>query len=88
MYAIVFGSKRFYQYGFDRHVIVQTDHKPLGRNQEKILYAAPARLQKMLLQLQKLNLEFQHLPDALSMKFSQDTYPEIVNKGLDACFQL
>ena len=43
-----------------------------------------------LLQLQKFDLEFQHLPgkpiplaDALSRKFSQDTYPEI-SKGLDA----
>ena len=90
MYAIVFGSKLFYQYVYGRHVIVQTDHKPLVAIKKKPLYAAPARLQRMLLQLQKFDLEFQHLPgksiplaDALSRKFSQDTYPEI-GKGIDA----
>ena len=90
MYAILFGAKRFYQFVYGRHVIVQTDHKPLVAIKKKPLHAAPARLQRMLLQLQKFDLEFQHLPgksiplaDTLSRKFTQDTYPEI-GKGLEA----
>ena len=90
MYAILFGAKRFYQFVYGRHVIVQTDHKLLVAIKKKPLHAAPARLQRMLLQLQKFDLEFQHLPgksiplaDTLSRKFTQDTYPEI-GKGLEA----
>ena len=90
MYAILFGAKRFYQFVYGRHVVVQTDHKPLVAIKKKSLHAAPARLQRMLLQLQKFDLEFQHLPgksiplaDALSRKFTHDTYPEI-GKSLDA----
>ena len=90
MYAILFGAKRFYQFVYGRHVIVQADHKPLVAIKKKPLHAAPARLQRMLLQLQKFDLEFQHLPgksiplaDTLSRKFTQDTYPEI-GKGLEA----
>ena len=90
MYAILFGAKRFYQFVYGRHVKVQTDHKPLVAIKKKPLHAAPARLQRMLLQLQKFDLEFQHLPgksiplaDTLSRKFTQDTYPEI-GKGLEA----
>ena len=89
MYAILFGAKKFYQYVYGRHVIVQTDHKPLVAIKKKPLHAVPARLQRMLLQLQKFDLEFQHLSgksiplaDPLSRKFAQDTYPEI-GKGLE-----
>lgn len=60
MYAILFGAKKFYQYVYGRHVIVQTDHKPLVAIKKKPLHADPARLQRML-QLQKFDFELQQL---------------------------
>lgn len=79
MYAILFGAKKFYQYVYGRHVIVQTDIKPLGAIKKKPLHAAPARLQRMLLQFQKFDIKLQHL----SGKSVPLTDPEI-EKGLKA----
>jgi hypothetical protein len=56
--------------------LVQSDHKPLEAIFKKPLHAAPARLQRMMLQLQKYRLTLVHLPgkdipvaDALSRNF-------------------
>ncbi len=51
MYAIVFGCERFHQFVYGRNV--QTDHLPLISICRKPLYAAPARLHRMLLRLQR-----------------------------------
>jgi len=76
LYAIAFGCKRFHQYIFGHRVTVQTDHKPLESISKKSLAAAPPRLQRMLLQLQKYDLHVVHVPgrnipvaDTLSRKF-------------------
>ena len=83
MYAILFGCKRFHQYIYGRPVKVETDHKPLVSIMKKSLLDAPARLQRMILQLQRYDLEIVHLPgkcipvaDTLSRKFLSDTYPD------------
>ena len=55
--AIVFACKKFHMYVFGRHVRVQSDHQPLESIMKKPLEAAPARLQRMLLQLQKYDLD-------------------------------
>ena len=62
MYAIVFGTERFHQYIYGRNVAVTTDHKPLEAILSKPLSAAPARLQRMMLRLQKYDLTVHHKP--------------------------
>ena len=60
--AIVFGAEKFNQYTYGRKVIVESDHKPLEVIYRKPLVAAPKRLQRMLLRLQKYNLEIGFKP--------------------------
>ena len=62
MYAILFGFKRFHQYAYGRHVLVESDHKPLESIMKKPLAAAPPRLQRMILQLQKYDFTITHCP--------------------------
>ena len=75
--AIVFGCKRFHQYIYGKHVIIETDHKPLESIYNKPLSQAPSRLQRMLLQLQEYDIELRYkkgsemyLADALSRAFT------------------
>uniref|UniRef100_A0A3B3DIW6 ribonuclease H n=1 Tax=Oryzias melastigma TaxID=30732 RepID=A0A3B3DIW6_ORYME len=60
--AIVFTTKRFHQYVYGRPVTVQSDHKPLEAIMRKPLSKAPARLQGMLLQLQRYELTVTYTP--------------------------
>ena len=61
--AIVFGCERFNQYLARREKIhVETDHKPLESIFRKSLLAAPCRLQRMLLRLQRYNLAVSYKP--------------------------
>ncbi|XP_048252566.1 uncharacterized protein K02A2.6-like [Haliotis rufescens] len=90
MFAILFGCKRFHQYVYGRHVKVESDHKPLISIMKKPLAVAPARLQRMMLQLQKYDLTVEHRPgkeivvaDTLSRKSVPDTYPHL-SEGMDA----
>lgn len=71
--AIVYGCEKFHQYLFGRCVQVESDHKPLETIFKKPLHKAPARLQKMLMRLQKYSLQVtykpgkdMHIADALS----------------------
>ena len=89
LYAVLFACKRFHQMVYGRHVLVQSDHKPLIAIMSKSLHSAPPRLQRMLLQLQKYDIEIIHvsgksipLADTLSRKFLPDTYPELC-EGMD-----
>lgn len=89
MYAIVFGCKRFHQFIYGRKVRVQTDHKPIVSIMKKSLLNAPARLQRMILQLQRYDLQIEHLPgkdipvaDNLSRQFLPDSCP-----GLSESFE-
>ena len=59
--------------------MIETDHKPLITIVKKPLNSAPARLQRMLLQLQQYNLEFVYkkgselyIADALSRAYITD----------------
>lgn len=61
MLAIVFACQRFHQYIYGRHVIVHSDHKPLSAIMKKPLHAAPPRLQRMMLSLQKYDLDVRHV---------------------------
>lgn len=89
LYAVLFSVKRFHQYVYGKPIRVQSDHKPLVAILRKPLHVAPPRLQRMLLQLQKYDIDLYHSPgkdipvaDALSRKSLPDTYPEYA-KGLD-----
>jgi hypothetical protein len=55
--AIVHACDRFDQYVFGRDIAVKTDHKPLEVILKNPLLAAPKRLQRMMMQLQKYNLK-------------------------------
>ncbi|MCG7882987.1 MAG: DDE-type integrase/transposase/recombinase, partial [Candidatus Thiodiazotropha endolucinida] len=89
LYAVLFACKRFHQMVYSKHITVQTDHKPLVAISKKGLHSCPPRLQRMLLQLSKYDIEVTyergknlHLADTLSRKFLSDTYPEIA-EGMD-----
>ena len=56
MLSIVFGMERFESYLYGRKVIVESDHKPL-ESILKSLLSVPKRLQRMMLRLQKFELE-------------------------------
>ena len=78
--AIVFECERFDTYMYGRYVVaVETDHKPLEAIVRKELNSAPQRLQRMLLRLQRYNLEITYkkgkemfLTDTLSRAFLSD----------------
>ena len=61
--AIVFRAEKFKQYTYGLKVFVESDHKPLEVIYQKPLVAGPKRLQRMLLHLQKYDLEIYFKPD-------------------------
>ena len=60
--AICFGLERFHQFTFGQRVTVETDHKPLLGVFKKPLNSCPARLQRMLLSLQKYQINLVYKP--------------------------
>ncbi|RXN13855.1 Retrovirus-related Pol poly from transposon [Labeo rohita] len=87
--AILWGCKRFHQYVYGRHITVESDHKPLEAIIRKPLSAAPPRLQRMILQLQKYSFTIVHVPgknipvaDTLSRK-SMPCLDENFSEGTD-----
>ena len=56
MASIVFACTKFHDYIYGKTVTVETDHKPLESIFKKPISKAPARLQNMLLKLQKYSL--------------------------------
>lgn len=64
MLAIVFGAERFHQYVYGREVNVESDHKPLEVIMKKPLSSAPARIQRLLMRLQKYQVKVQYKPGA------------------------
>ena len=73
---IVFSMNQFHSYVYGRKVVVQIDHKPLISITKKSLTTAPKRLQRMLLQLQRYEMDVIYRPgtqmlvsDSLSRAF-------------------
>lgn len=60
--AIVFACERFDHYIQGRKVTIETDHKPLVPIFVNAIHGAPKRLQKMLLWLQKYQLDVTYKP--------------------------
>ena len=80
--AVVFACIRFNTYLQGHRFTVQSDHKPLEMIHLKSMHKVPPRLQRMLLQLQKYDMEIKYKPgsemllaDALSRcsaRYSQE----------------
>lgn len=60
--AMVFAAKRFHQYIYGRKVNVESDHKPLEAIFKKELNKAPPRLQRLLLAMQKYEVDVKYTP--------------------------
>ena len=60
--AVVFAFTRFHQYVYGKEVKVESDHKSLESITKKPLSAAPPRLQRMLLQLQRYTFTLIYKP--------------------------
>uniref|UniRef100_A0AAQ6A9J5 ribonuclease H n=1 Tax=Amphiprion ocellaris TaxID=80972 RepID=A0AAQ6A9J5_AMPOC len=56
VFTVVFACTKFKQYVYGKSIIVETDHQPLVTILKKPIHAAPARLQRMLLQLQSYDI--------------------------------
>jgi len=80
MLAVAFRCTRFHEYIFGMPTIeVETDHKPLEAIFQKPLHQAPARLQKMIMSVQKYPMNLIYHPgkqlviaDALSRAYLPD----------------
>ena len=60
--SVCFGLEKFHTYVYGCHITVQNDHKPLEMIQKKPIHAAPPRLQRMLLRLQKYDYTIVYRP--------------------------
>ena len=60
LYAICFGCSRSEQFLYGSKIIVETDHKPLISNFNKNINSIPSRLQRMMLKLQKYDLDVRY----------------------------
>ena len=54
--AVVFACNKFYDYIYGKPTTVETDHKPLIAIMNKPMFMIPARLQRMILQLQRYDI--------------------------------
>ena len=60
--AVVFSCENFEHYIYGKHVTVETDHKPLIAIQKKPINTASKRLQRMMLRLQRFDLNLTYKP--------------------------
>ena len=60
--AILYGCEKFHEYVYAREILVETDHKPLQSIVRKPILQAPPRLQRILLTLQKYDINVKYKP--------------------------
>ena len=60
--AVVFSCEHFEHYIYGKHVTVETDHKPLIAIQKKPINTASKRLERMMLRLQRFDLNLTYKP--------------------------
>ena len=89
--AVVLGCHKFHQYIYGKQVTVYSDHKPLENIIKKPFHVTPPRLQRMLLNLQKYDINLLYLSgkehvlaDTMSRAHLQETAEEIAEKELNA----
>ena len=58
----MFGCEGFHTYIYGKHFTIESDHNPLEMIQQKLLTAAPPRLQRMLIHLQTYDVKITYLP--------------------------
>ena len=71
--AVVFSCEHFEHYIYGKHVTVETDHKPLIAIQKKPINTASKRLQRMMLRLQRFDLNLTYKPGKEMCTFSRST---------------
>jgi len=81
--AICFSCAKFHQYAYGRKVEVHSDHRPLETIFKKPLAKAAPRLQRMLLQLQRYDLNVTYVPGKLM--YIADTLSRAYIEGDPAC---
>ncbi|KAG1933981.1 retrotransposable element [Pimephales promelas] len=82
--AILFGMEKFHQYTYGRSTEVHSDHKPLETITRKPLLDAPKRLQRMLLRLQRYDINVVYVPGRLMYladTLSRAYLPECASEG-------
>lgn len=84
--AICFGVNKFHNYIYGKKFIIETDHKPLINIQKKLLNDCPARLQRMLLKLQKYDFELKFKPG--KELIIADTLSRAYIKEFDKSFEM
>ena len=83
--SVTFACRKFHDFIYGRQATIETDHKPLTAIVNKPLHSAPARLQRMLLQLHKYDLKFLYkkgtelyVADTLSRSYIDEKFdPEV-----------
>lgn len=90
--ACVFGAEKFHTYVFGAPFVIESDHQPLEMITKKSLSAAPARLQRMMLRLQRYDYTVRYRPgrdmvlaDSLSRLPTSIESPEI-SLNVKVCF--
>lgn len=90
--AICFGVDKFYQFVYGKRFVVETDHKPLISIFKKPLNSCPARLQRMLLSLQKYDIQLIYKPgkhlviaDTLSRLNLKETFTDKMELESHVC---
>ncbi|KAJ8332978.1 hypothetical protein SKAU_G00418740 [Synaphobranchus kaupii] len=58
--AVVFACSKFNDYIYGKHILIETDHQPLVTILSKPIHTAPARLQRMMLRLQKYTFQLNY----------------------------
>ena len=89
MLAVVFGRQRFHQCIYGKKVIIRSGHKPLEAIMKKPLQNTSPRLQRMLLSLQKNDIDLVYLAgkenilaDTLSREHLEKTTDDIPEEEL------
>ena len=90
--AIVFGCNKFHDYIYGMSTIeVETDHKPLEFIFKKPLYQAPARLQKMIMSIQKYPIDLVYRPGkqlVIADTLSRAYIPESTDHSISLEFEV
>ena len=97
--AVVFGLEKLHTHTYERHLTVESDHKPLEVIVKKPLHLAPKRLQRVLLRVQaySINLGYRkgstiYLADTLSRAYlpyeESQTIVESINMTQEAWLKL
>lgn len=89
--SVLFGCKRFHEFVYGRHFVVENDHKPLPSIFQRQIAKAPPRVQRFMLALQRYDFDLQYIPgkeavvpDTLSRAFLNECEPEISTEDMEA----